>query len=81
VEIVIEGNVLQSHPVEAGVPQCSPVSPIIFAIHTAWLINWVEERVQAEGLSFVDGLGWISTRKDVNQAVRKLEACAAETIE
>jgi hypothetical protein len=36
VEMVIEGNVLLSHPVEAGVAQCSPVSPIFFAIHTAW---------------------------------------------
>jgi len=57
VEMVIEGNVLQSHPVDAGVPQGSPVSPILFAIHTAGLIKWVEERVQAEGLSFVDDLG------------------------
>jgi hypothetical protein len=81
VEMVIEGNVLQSHPVEAAVPQGSPVSPILFAIHTAGLIKWVEERVQAEGLSFVDDLGWIATGKDVNQVVRKLEACAAESIE
>jgi hypothetical protein len=41
----------------------------------------VEERVQAEGLSFVDDLGWVATGKDVNQVVEKLEACAAESIE
>jgi hypothetical protein len=41
----------------------------------------VEERAQAEGLSFVDDLRWIATGKDVNQVVRKLEACAAESIE
>jgi len=81
VELVIEGNVLQSHPVEAGVPQGSPVSPILFAIHTAGLIKWVEERVQAEGLSYVDDLGWVATGKEVNQVVEKLEACAAESIE
>jgi len=80
VEVVIEGNVLQSHPVEAGVPQGSQVSPILFAIHPAGLIEWVDERVQAEGLSFVDDLGWIATGKDVNQVVRKLKACAAESI-
>jgi hypothetical protein len=79
--MVIEGNVLQSHPVEAGVPQGSPVLPIVFAIHTTGLINWVEERVQAEGLSFVDDLGWIATGNDVTLVVRKLEACPAETIE
>jgi len=75
VETVIEGNVLQSHPVEAGVPQGSPVWPILFAIHTAGLIKWVEERAHAEGLSFVDDLRWVATGKDVNQVVEKLEAC------
>jgi hypothetical protein len=43
VEMVIEGNVLQSHPVEAGIPQGSPVSPIVFATYTAGLVKWVEE--------------------------------------
>ena len=82
VEMVIEGNVLHSHPVEAGVPQGSPVSPVLFAIHSAGLIKWVEERVQGiEGLSFVDHLGWVATGKDVNPVVRTLEACAAESIE
>jgi hypothetical protein len=36
--MVIEGNVIKSHPVDAGVPQGSLVSPIIFAIYTACLI-------------------------------------------
>jgi len=82
VEMVIEGNVLQIHPVEAGVPQGSPVSPILIAIHTAGLIKGVEERVQCiECLSFVDDLGWVATGKDLNQKVRKLEACATESIE
>jgi len=81
VEMVIEGNVLQSHPVEAGGPQGSLVSPILFAIHTAGLITWVEERVQAERLSCLDDLGWVATGKDVNQVVERLEACAAESIE
>jgi len=81
VQLVIKGDVLQSHPMEAGVPQGSPVSPILFAIHTAGLIKWVEERVLAEGLSFVDDLGWVATGKDVNQVVERLQACAAESIE
>jgi hypothetical protein len=81
VEMVIEDNVLQSHPVDAGVPQGSAVSLILLAIHTSVLIKWVEETVQAEGLSFVDDHRWIATGKDVNQVVRKLEACAAESIE
>jgi len=67
--------------VEAVVPQGSPISPILFAIHTAALLQWVEDRVQAEGISFADDLGWVATGKDVNQVVERLETCTAESIE
>jgi len=63
VEIQIEGNGMERHPVEADTPQGSLVSPILFAIYTSGLIKWVEERVAgAEGLSFVDIVGWVATR-------------------
>jgi len=81
VGMVSEGNVLQSHSVAAGVPQGSPVSPILFARYTAGLINWVEDRVQAEGLSFINDVGLVATGKAVNQVVKKLETCAVESIE
>jgi hypothetical protein len=70
VEMVIEGNAMERHPVEAGVPQGSPVSPILFAIYTSGQIKLVEEYVsEAEGLSFVDDLGWVATGSDVNRVV------------
>jgi len=81
VEMVIESNELQSHPVEEGVPQGSPISPILFAIHIAGLIKWGEEIVKAEALCYVVDLGWVATGKDVNQVAQKLEACAAVSIE
>jgi len=80
VEMVIEGNVLHSHHVEAGVLQGSPASPILSAIDTAGLRKWVEERVEAGGLSFADNLGCVANRKNVNRVVEKLEACVAESI-
>ena len=82
VEIVIEGNAMERHPVEAGVLQGLPVSPILFAIYTSGLIKWVEEYVsEAKGLSFVDDLGWVVTGSDVNQVVMILERCAAKSME
>jgi hypothetical protein len=67
--------------VEPGVPRDSPVSPILFAIHTAGLIRSVEERVQPKGHWFVDYLGWVATGKDMNQVVARHVACAVESIE
>jgi hypothetical protein len=34
VEMIIKGNALERHPVEAGVPQGSSVSPILLVIYT-----------------------------------------------
>jgi len=82
VGMIIEGNAMERHPVEPGVPQGSPASPILFAIYTSGLIKSVEEYVsEAEGLSFVDDLGWVATGNDVNHVVSILERCAAKTIE
>ena len=81
-EMIIEGNTMERHPVDAGVPQGSPVSPILFAMYTSGLIKWVEEYVlETEGLSFVDDLGWVATERDVNHVVSILERCAARSIE
>jgi len=81
VEIVIEGNAMERHPVEAGVPHGSPVSPILFAIYTSGLIKWVEEYVsEAEGLSFVDDISWVEAGSDVYYVISILERCAAKSI-
>jgi len=72
---------MERHPVEAGVPQGSPVSLILFAIYTSGLIKWVEEYVsEAEGLSFVDHLGWAATGSNVNHVVAIHERCATKCI-
>jgi len=43
VEMIIEGNTMERHRVEAGVLQDSPVSPILFVIFTSGLIKWVDQ--------------------------------------
>jgi len=81
VTMVLEGNVMERHPVEAGIPQGSPVSVILFAIYTSGLIKRVEERVtRGEGLSFVDDIGLVATGNDLNQVIRRHEACARVSI-
>jgi hypothetical protein len=43
VQMINEGNAMEWNPVDAGVPQCSPVSLILFAIYISGLIKRVEE--------------------------------------
>jgi len=70
IEMVIEGNVMQIHPVEAHIPQGWPRSPILFVIYTSGLINWVKDRVLgAETYSLVEHVGWVATGGDVNEVV------------
>jgi len=72
VEMEIQVTVIERHLVEAGIPPGSLVSPIIFAIDTSGSITQVEETVcRAEGLSFVDAIGWVVTDNDVDQVIRK----------
>jgi hypothetical protein len=80
--MVIEGNTMETHPGEEGVPQGSPVSLILFAIYTSGLIKWVEKYVsEAERLPVVDDLGWVATGSNVKHVVSQLERCAAKSIE
>jgi len=82
VQMIIEGNTIGRHPVQAGVPQRLPVSQILFAIYTSGLIKWVIEYVsEAEGQSCVDDVGWVATGSDLNPVFTILERCAAQSIE
>jgi len=80
--MIFKGNAMERHPVEAGVPQGSPVSPILSAIYPSGLIKWVEEYAsEAEWLSFGDDLSWVPTGSEVNHVVLILERCSAKIIE
>jgi len=71
VEMVIERIVLERGPVEAGIPQHSPVSPILFSTLTSGLISQVQDTICAiDGLTFVDDVRWMATGSDVSQIGR-----------
>jgi hypothetical protein len=80
--MIIDGYAMERHPFKAGVQQSSLVSSILFAMYNSGLIKWVKEYVsEAEGLSYVDDLGWVATGSDANHVVSILERCAAMIIE
>jgi len=71
---MIEGNAMERHPVAAGVPQGSLRSPNLYKTNASGLINSVEEyKQEADGLSFVDDLGFVVPGCDVNHIVVILE--------
>ena len=61
-DMVIAGNVMERRPVDAGLPQGSPLSPIVFEICTSGLMQWVAKRVSGfEGQTLVDDVRWLAT--------------------
>ena len=68
--------------VTTGLPQGSPVSPVLFAIYIADIHAAVEGQVQdSRGISFVDDMTWLLEGRDVGEVVQKLEGCAAASLE
>jgi hypothetical protein len=75
------GNAIMRQPVDAGVPQGSPMSQILCARFASALIKWVAERVyRVEGLFFDLVVKFGMTVCNVNDVVRTLQACARVSI-
>jgi len=73
-----EGDIMD---VETGVPQRSPVSPVLFVIYLSGLFGEVEkeeEECGSGGISFVDDVAWVVEGEDVGECTQRLEKCAAK---
>jgi len=63
----MDGKEGDSMDVETGVPQGSPVLPVLFAIYLSGLFGRVEEKEEecgSEGISFVNDVAWVVTPRD-----------------
>jgi len=77
----MDGREGDSMDVEMGVPQGSPVSPVLFVIYLSGLFGRVEdteEECGSEGIYFVDDVAWVVEGKGVGECTEILEACAKE---
>jgi len=77
----MDGKEGDSMDAETGVPQGSPVSPVLFVIYLSELFSRVEEKEKeygSEGISFVDDVAWVVEGEDVGECTQRLERCATE---
>ena len=76
VRLVLEGREEKSmHEVETGVPQGSPVAPILFTAYLSGVFDCVE------GLSFVDDVAWWAEGKSEKKVARTLSNAAEATLD
>jgi hypothetical protein len=79
--MVVDGCELAEPEIQTGIPQGSPVSPMLFAIYLSGVFTSVESSVEgAQVLSFADDVAWMVSGKDVAEVTRRLEPCAAHSI-
>lgn len=82
VTMSVNGQDSEEMEVTTGLPQGSPVSPVLFAICIADIHEVEESHVEdSRGISFVDDVTWVVEGYGLDGVARKLERWAAASIE
>jgi len=82
VKLVLEGREGEEHEVETGVPQGSPVAPILFTAYLSGIFDQVETACPGvQGLSFVDDVAWWADGKSEKEVAEALVRTATAALE
>ena len=82
VQLVIDGHDNRECDIETGIPQGSPVSPILFLIYISGVFDKVaESNPEVRSLSFVDDLGFIASGYLVKRLAKTLGGVAKVVLE
>jgi ribonuclease HI len=77
VQLVLDGFTCTDQIVNSGLPQGSPVSPVLFAIYLSGLFTSIEGEVpEVRCLSFADDIGLVTSGNAVSQVCVRLQKAA-----
>jgi hypothetical protein len=80
--LVIDRRMVQTHAVQAGLPQGSRVSPVLFILSVSALFQWLEDRHSTlQAISFVDDIGLVVECDELDEGTRRLERIAKDTMQ
>jgi len=73
VKLVLDSKTCEANPVDTGIPQGSPVAPILFTTYLSGISDKAEAAVSGiRGLSFVDDISWWADGTDSRAVTVKL---------
>jgi len=82
VQLVIDGHQCPEREIQSGVPQGSPVSPILFIIYLGGVFQAIDQAVTGiQSLSFADDKGLVASGRSVQEVCQQLEQAAAIAIQ
>ena len=82
IQLVIDGHDNDERDIETGIPQGSPVSPILFLIYISGVFDEVtKNNPLVTSLSFIDDLGFIASGSSVKEVAKTLEKVAKTVLE
>ena len=77
----VDGQEGEAKEVETGLPQGSPVSPVLFTVYMADIHGEVDAQVEGcRGISFVDDITWVVEGEDLRDLTTKLGECADNSL-
>jgi hypothetical protein len=82
IKLVLDGETGDVSPVDTGIPQGSPVAPILFVTYLSGIFDVVERAVPGiKGLSFADDIAWWARGKNEEEVATKLAEAAAVSLD